>query len=226
MIVGGRESPFAPLNDVWVLSCQQKGQDFVAKWQSAPVEGDSFGGRWGHSATCIERDDGSFEVIVFGGRNSEGCLDDVVSLTITHAGDAYKVQSKVLPCAGPTPSPRYGHASVALGEYVLIHGGYTSIKHDPAADSDSENEGPQVFTPRMLDEAPLHSDEMFLLHVPTATWKQVTMTGSVPPPLASHALVEVKHGATHHLAVIGGASPRLQDLGFYTTRLHSDHLGA
>jgi O-methyltransferase involved in polyketide biosynthesis len=76
--------------------------------------------RWRHSATALS----GARLVVYGGRNSDGHVDDVVAVGLCTDDDV--VWCELLEgrsIAGSDPGPRHSHCAAACGDRVVVYGG-------------------------------------------------------------------------------------------------------
>jgi len=130
LIFGGRTNPRKGLNDVWVLRLKEEGEEKSSNSKEGEEEYHSVSyncvweqkscsstpsPRWRHSA--VRR---NTQMIVFGGRNKDRCLDDLFVLDI-------KTWKWSIPkCCGDKPSPRHSHSAVLTSDKksMVVFGGY------------------------------------------------------------------------------------------------------
>lgn len=111
-IIGGREGPFSPCSDGYVLDLNSM------TWSSLPQNGDIPSPRWKHSTTAV----GS-KIYLFGGRNYQNVFNDLYEFDISTF-----TWKNLIPNSFPNenlPMPRYSHSinSIQNSELLILFGG-------------------------------------------------------------------------------------------------------
>jgi hypothetical protein len=107
---------FMYLGDVWALDVDA----VPLKWHKPTMGGRGVPApRYGHSASLTAGGDGAGDILVFGGKGENGLL-----LNDLWAMNVEKWAWELLVSTSAPPSPRLGHSAVAVGEKLLLFGGY------------------------------------------------------------------------------------------------------
>ena len=101
------------LSDLWELS-----REGTPAWSPMPASGDA--GLSQRSRTCVVRDSKRGRLILFGGANGVGTLNDLLTLSLA-PGQGWST----LAAAGTPPSPRFGASAIydPVRDRVLVYGG-------------------------------------------------------------------------------------------------------
>ncbi|KAI5084665.1 hypothetical protein GOP47_0000834 [Adiantum capillus-veneris] len=163
------ESEEIYFNDLYMLDTVK------LHWTKASTKGEAPAPRDSH--TCSAWDN---KLIVLGGEDaSDSYLSDV------HVLDTDVMEWNEIYASGDMLMPRAGHATVAVGKYVFVFGGFT-------------------------DDRKLY-DDLHMLNLETGLWTKVTTSGVGPSSRFSVAgdCVDVKSGV---LVFIGGCNENLEAL--------------
>lgn len=190
-ILGGRGESGDLLLDgplVWLLKREDGdllASDYTYRWDRIPVVATPRpDGRTEHTAVAIS----GTEILVFGGIRNPSGLGETPSDELWRLyKDGFGVWRWVqMQQYGTPPGARYGHAAVhdPAGSRMLVYGGSEELNGAPA--------DPRVWA----------------LHIPTATWSELTATGA-PAPRRDHIMVLDPNtpAGSRSLLVYGGYVP-------------------
>jgi hypothetical protein len=114
LIFGGRDENGNALNDLWLLDLNLS-QNSGAWKKLSPAT--SPGARYGHVAGLAKSDRAEALMVVHGGRNASGHIDEsntIWELTLPRAGSASSPAWRQFAAAGNAPGKREGHTAVML----------------------------------------------------------------------------------------------------------------
>jgi N-acetylneuraminic acid mutarotase len=152
---------FGYLNDVWVLQLSSM------SWKAIRCGGLAPEPRYGHGCELI----GNRMFIIGGKGANQELYRDVYFLDL----ESWE-WSKVNPIS-TGPSPRMGHATVAVGRKIVVHGGW--------------NGRSECF------------DDIWVFDTDTFTWMNPRVSGLPPPPVYGHCLTLLHD---RRILLVGGAS--------------------
>ncbi|MCO5577092.1 hypothetical protein L7F22_030914 [Adiantum nelumboides] len=176
------ESEEIYFNDLYMLDTVK------LHWTRASTKGTAPAPRDSHTCSAWNN-----KLVVLGGEDaSDSYLSDV------HVLDTDVMEWKEIYASGDMLMPRAGHATVAVGKYVFVFGGFT-------------------------DDRKLY-DDLNMLNLETGLWTKVTTTGGGPSARFSVAgdCVDVKSGV---LVFIGGCNANLEaldDMYYLDTELQAE----
>lgn len=125
LMFGGETSEGVFLNDTYILKTNS------LSWIKPTVSGTVPPPRSRHSVVVVPQSSGvdvdirDIKVIVFGGRNAEGRLNDLYSMTMSD--DCSSVVWTKIDAQGRAPPVRSGHSSTVIGNKMVIFGGWSSL---------------------------------------------------------------------------------------------------
>lgn len=137
-------------------------------WYQGPSGAGSPPARFNHTANMV----GGTKMYVFGGWDGKNYYNDVHVLDL-------EIMAWQRPfCSGPAPTPRQGHASILIGNNLVIHGGFKLMEQQ--LKTCGLNQGGYV--------ASSYHDDIRVLDTDTFVWSRLRISGLPPEARYGHTL--------------------------------------
>lgn len=198
------------------------------RWMQPAVSGTPPTGRWGHSATLVEAEDGALKsdsLVVLGGREGSKPMpfSEMYVLDLT----TFEWVRKAI--EGPTPRNRYAHSAVFIKDLSQItvfggHGGRTRYYRDIHmldtrtfrwSTPQTTGQGPSKRSGHAMTATKSHLvvfggfngssilADMFVFSLHTYEWTQLSLGGPLPlPAVYGHSMSAVPH--SNAVVIFGG----------------------